>query len=252
MIKCFSQQTYSNAFPKTHTWLEKLSQSDEFKYIQAINNRTKHTADIVNKLSIGVFGSSDTVQIGSFFRKEEQHNKKELLDQLKTVMDFLTNSWDEFLTVFKAEYINDTYNQNRIHNISGVRQQKIKGKPEQDLSYAYIDVDGDFNSMPEELYIMFIKEDDEEVLSHECPFNMVFVVGNSNLDILGRYVAEEKIGDDCLLTYRKYVKDNRNVGGVCRIFIHQNNKVFYRANPYFNVECVSDDDEFLNRISLPF
>lgn len=252
MISCFAQQTYKTAFPKMHMWLEKLSQSDEFKYIEAINNRTKHTADIANKLSIGIFGSSNTAQIGSFFRKKEQHDKKELVDQLNVVMDFLIISWNEFLNEFKAEYINDTFIQNRRHEISGVRQQKINNQPEQNLSYAYINVENDFTSMPEEIYVLFVKDDGEEIISHECPFNMLFVVGNSNLDILGRYIAEEEIGDDCLLTYRKYIKDNNVVGGVCRVYIHHGDKVFYHANPFFNVETVSDDELFLKRISLPF
>ena len=46
MTRTFNQQTYSAAFPKMQTWLNNISQSDEFEYIEAINNRTKHTADI--------------------------------------------------------------------------------------------------------------------------------------------------------------------------------------------------------------
>ena len=57
-----------------HAWLDKISQSSEFQYIEAINNRIKHTADIANKLSMGILGSSNTTQIGSFFRKNVQHD----------------------------------------------------------------------------------------------------------------------------------------------------------------------------------
>lgn len=35
-------------------------------------------------------------------------------------------------------------------------------------------------------------------------------------------------------------------------YIHQEDTVFYHANPYFNVESVSDDEQFLKRTSLPF
>jgi hypothetical protein len=70
MVRCFGQQTYSTAFPQMHAWLDKISQSQEFQYIEAINNRTKHTADIANKFSMGILGSSNTTQIGPFFAKK--------------------------------------------------------------------------------------------------------------------------------------------------------------------------------------
>lgn len=252
MVKCFGQQTYSTVFPQMHAWLDKISQSPEFQYIEAINNRTKHTADIANKLSMGILGSSSTTQIGPFFRKNVQHDKKELTDQLQATLDFIINSWDEFLDVFKAEYVSDMFSQNRMHKIAGVRQQKFKNDPDQDLSYAYINVEGDFNSMPEELYILLVREDDNEIYSHECPFNTILVTGDSNIDVHGRYIAEDVVGDDCLLHYRKYVKDNEIKGDICMFYIHQEETVFYHANPYFNVESVSDDEQFLRRTSLPF
>lgn len=251
MARCFGQQTYSTAFPQMHAWLDKISQSQEFKYIEAINNRTKHTGDIANKLSMGILGSSNTTQIGPFFRKNVQHDKMELADQLNATVDFLTTSWDEFLDIFKAEYVNDTFSQNRRHQISGVRQQKITNEPEQDMSYAYISVENYFDSMPEELYILLIN-DENEINSHVCPFNTILVTGDSNIDVLGRYIAEDPIGDDCLLHYRKYVKDNEKKGEVCLFYAHQEKTVFYHSNPYFNVESISDDEQFLKRTSLPF
>lgn len=251
MVKCFGQQTYSTAFPQMHAWLDKISQSQEFQYIEAINNRTKHTADIANKLSMGILGSSNTTQIGPFFRKNIQHDKMELTDQLQATLEFLTTAWEEFLDVFKLEYMNDVFTQNRRHKITGVRQQKLKDEPDQNLSYAYIDVEGDFDSMPEELYILLVR-DDEEIYSHECPFNTILVTGDGNIDVLGRYIAEDIVGDDCLLHYRKYVKDNAIKGIICMFYTHQEETVFYHANPYFNVDSVSDDEQFLRRTSLPF
>lgn len=252
MIKCFNQQMYGAAFPKMQAWLNEISQSPEFQYIEAINNRTKHTADIANKLSMGILGSSNTTEVGPFFRKDVQHNKMELSDQLQATIDFLSISWEKFLNVFKEEYVRDVFSQNRRHVISGVRQQKLKDEPDQDLSYAYIIADSDFDSMPNELYILLVNERENEIYSHECPFNTILITGTSNIDVLGRYCAEDVIGDDCLLHYRKYVKDNTVKGGLCMMYTHQEDTVFYHANPYFNVESVSDDEAFLKRISLPF
>lgn len=252
MMTTFNQQTYSAAFPKMQTWLNKIVQSQDFQYIEAINNRTKHTADIANKLSMGILGSSNTTEIGPFFRREVQHDKIELSDRLQTTLDFLNDSWNEFLTAFQEEYVRDVYTENRRHEISGVRQQKMKDEPDQDLSYAYISTDTTFDAMPEELYILLVSENENKVYAHECSFDTILVTGTSNIDVLGRYCAEDVIGDDCLLHYRKYVKDKNVIGGACMFYAHQENTVFYHKNSYFDVESVSDDEEFLKRTSLPF
>ena len=252
MVRCFNQQTYSAAFPKMQSWLNKISQSTEFKYIEAINNRTKHTGDIANKLSMGILGSSNRAEIGPFFRKDIQHGKNELSDQLLATLDFLNDSWDEFQNVFKEEFVRDVYVQNRRHGISGVRQQKLKNEPDKDLSYAYIEVNGSFDTMPDELYILLVTEREDDIYAHECPFNTILVTGSSNIDVLGRYKAEDVIGDDCLLHYRKYRKDTEIIGGICMFYEQQEKTVFYHANPYFNVESISDDNEFLTRTSMPF
>ena len=87
--------------------------------------------------------------------------------------------------------------------------------------------------MPDELYILLVVERENEVYSHECPFNTIFITGMSNTDILGRYCAEDVIGDDCLLHYRKYVKDKTATSGLCILYMqHEENTVFYHANPY--------------------
>ena len=51
MVSTFAQQTYKTAFPKTSAWFENVSNSTEFKYIEAINNRLKHTADFKQALN---------------------------------------------------------------------------------------------------------------------------------------------------------------------------------------------------------
>lgn len=252
MVRCFAQQTYSTAFPQMHAWLDKISKSPEFQYIEAINNRTKHTANITNKLSMGILGSPNITQIGPFFRKDVQHEKMELNDQLQASLKFLNDSWGDFLNVFKAEYVNDTYIQNRRHNITGVHQQKLKDEPNQDLSYAYISVGTTFEAMPDEIYVLLINDSGEDVFAHESPFNTILITGDTNINVLGRYIADEEIGDDCLLHYRKYVKD-KNVKGIpCMFYVQQEKTVFYRNNPYFSIDSVSDDNEFLMRTSLPF
>lgn len=252
MVFCFAQQTYATAFPKTSAWFSSVAQSSEFQYIEAINNRTKHTADISNKLSMGILGSSNTARIGPFFRKDVQHEKKELSDQLRATLDFLHTSWNDFLSVFCDEYVLDVFTENRMSEIGGVHQQKLKNDPEQDHSYAYLEVVNNFTSMPEEIYILLIRVENDEVLSHNCPFEHLLVRDHDKKTILGRYTADGEVGDDCLLSYRKYVKDTTNSGIACYFETIQNSKVFYHNNPFFPITIVSDDDKFIGRASLPF
>ena len=71
-------------------------------------------------------------------------------------------------------------------------------------------------------------------------------------NILGRYLAEDKVGEDCLLSYRKYVKDENIVGAACMFYEMQGDVKFYHNNPFFNLTTVSDDDKFLRRSTMPF
>ena len=202
---------------------------------------------------MGILGNSNKTEIGPFFRKDVQHEKMELSDQLQATLDFLNKTWSDFLVLFKDEYVRDVYTENRRHSISGVRQQKLKEESDQNLSYAYISTEKDFDSMPDEIYILLISDREESVYAHECPFDTILITGEDNINVLGRYYADQIIGDDCLLHYRKYVKDKTVVGGVCMAYLSQEkNKMFYHSNPYFDVESVSNDEEFLKRIMLPF
>lgn len=248
----FTQATYSTAFPKISTWFDGVKQSSKFKYIEAINNRTKHTADISNKLAMGILGGSNTTKIGPFFRKEVQHGKQELNDQLQATLDFLRDSWNDFLVAFCDEYVLDKYTDNRFHKIGGVYQQKMKNDPKQNLSYAYIPVVNDFNSMPNEIRILLVSETTDDIESRCCPFDKILVRDTDDKTILGQYVAEESVGEDCLLHYRKYVKDTSIDGVACIFDIMQSPISFYHKNRFFTITSVSDDDQFQARVSLPF
>lgn len=254
MANCFAQQTYATVFPKTSAWFASISQSSKFQYIEAINNRTKHTADIANKLSMGILGSSNTARIGPFFRKDVQHEKQELSDQLLATLDFLHTAWDDFLSAFCDEYVLNVFTENRMNEIGGVYQQKLKDDPSQGhtYAYAYLDVMTDFAAMPDEIHILLIRENEDEVLSHNCPFEHLLVRDHNERTILGRYTADGELGDDCLLSYRKYVKDTTTSGVACHYYATQKSKFYYHKNPFFKITSISDDEEFLRRICFPF
>ncbi len=49
MLKVFNQQTYSQDFPDMSAWYNAVSADLAFQYIDAFNNRTKHTCDVYLK-----------------------------------------------------------------------------------------------------------------------------------------------------------------------------------------------------------
>lgn len=66
-------------------------------------------------------------------------------------------------------------------------------------------------------------------------------------------VVGEKV--DPWFLFDKLLKDKTATSGLCILYMqHEENTVFYHANPYFDVETIlkSDDDDFKNRVSLPF
>ena len=107
------------------------------------------------------------------------------------------------------------------------------------------------STMPDELFVLLVCDGDD-IKAHDCPFERILVRDADEITIHGRYIAEDVIGDDCLLHYRKYAKDNSVEGQVCLFHEHQAKTVFYRNNPYFTITSTSDDDEFLGRVALPF
>ena len=102
-----------------------------------------------------------------------------------------------------------------------------------------------------EQYILFVVNTDE-IMAHNCPFTRILVRDTDEKQILGRYVAVDSVGDDCLFHYRKYVKDINITGPACLYYERQGNVMFYHNNPYFEITAVSDDDIFLGRSCLPF
>ena len=68
-----------------------------------------------------------------------------------------------------------------------------------DLSYAYIPVVTDFNSMPDEIRVLLISETANDIEARCCPFDKILVRDSDDKTILGQYIAEDNVGEDCLL-----------------------------------------------------
>lgn len=255
----FQQQTYSGEFPLTAAWFSKTEGDDEFKYIDAICNRVKHTAFINNQVSIGLFGCENKMNMGAFLRNGEQHEKANLRDKMQQAIKFTEDSYIEFLTAFSVEFKNDMHVSGRYHDGIKVYQQYMKDSELSSFSLPYIISQESFATMPNEIYILLLKSNEGEIKAADSPFPSILITSADDYKTaVGRYVAaaEDTVGKDNIVKYRKYVKDTDTTDPQIAMIksMRDGTGKFYRANPFFDLQTVSvsDDDTFLTRVTLPF
>ena len=255
MLKVFNQQTYHQDFPHIWNWYNSIASSASFKYIDAFNNRTKHTCDVYLKVSMDFLGDNHSSDINPFFRKNVQHDKQSIDEYLNEIFDFVDTSFQNFLSEIKKEYPKKIYLTNRYNTLMGW-QQKMNENPESDFAIAYIESSTDIATMPDEISILLLNKcDDGTIYSKNCTIDTILVKrSGTEHDYIGRYIAEEPCGDDTLLRYRKYHKDTitGQISFIKTTIEWQDNKIFYKSNPFMNFTTVSDNDEFLKRVQLPF
>lgn len=255
MYRVFNQQTYSQDFPDMCAWYNAIDSNTAFKYIDAFNNRTKHTCDVYLKVSMDFLGSNHSSDINPFFRKDVQHDKKDIEEYMNEVLRFACVSFDDFMTALAKEYPKKTYLVNRYNKLKGW-QQKMNSNPESDYAVAYIESLDDIAVMPDEINVLLLNRcADETIYSKNCSLDTILVKkSGTEQEYIGRYIADAPCGDDTLLHYRKYHKDDLTgqIAFIKTTFEWRNKKTFYKANPFMDFTTVSDDDEFLKRVQLPF
>ena len=253
MLNMFKKQTYLQAFPDMASWYSAVDANPKFVYIDAFNNRTKHTCDINLKLSMDMFGSKSSSEISPFYRKDVQHDKQDIITYLADILDYVKQSFDIFLGVLAIELPKKSFVVNRYHHLQAY-QQKMKANSESDFSVVYLDSICTIEEMPDEIRVLFVHEyEDGSFASKNCEIDTI-LVRKAEHNYIGRYIATEAFGDDTLVKYRKYKKDAKT--GML-VYIDAMNAwkrkpVFYHWNPYMSFTTVSDDEEFINRIQLPF
>jgi len=252
MHKVFNQQTYSQDFSNMSAWYNKINLTREYNYIDAFNNRTKHTCDIYLKVSLDLFGGNNSSEINPFFRKDVQHDKQNITTYLNDIFDFVTASFDAFLCKLKKEYPKKNYVDNRIHKLLAY-QQKMNDSPDSNHSVVFIEATDKIENLPNVIQVLLLHRfDNGEIRSKNCEIDTI-LVRESEHKYIGRYIADEPYGDDTLLKYRKYRKDTRTGQEVYfqAMLDWKKKPIFYKANPFMDFITVSDDNEFLKRVQLP-
>ena len=252
----FEKQTKAQMFPEISSWYEKIAKSDEFSYIEAYNNRTKHICDIYLKLSMVIIGGENESTINPSLKKGMQHQRQSVSEYLTSIYDFTSNSYSELLSKLKAEIPKKQLVKNRFHTVN-VYQQKFKSDVENGYSIVYIDATTDISNMPDEIEVLLAHEIDGEIIANNCPINTIYIKEpKTDHNYLGRYIANDIYGNDTLLKYRKYKKYPYIEGTLPLRFqamTEADNKgVFYHINPFMNIITTSDDEDFLKSVQLPF
>lgn len=253
MKKTLNEQPYSSDFPSITDWYNSIDNCDEFKYIQDFNNRTKHICDVYIKMSMAIVGEDET-SISPFYKKNTQHNKQDVKNYLTSIYDFVSDAYSKFMNAIKPEIVKQKYVENRYQTLT-VYQQKFKN--EEGFSMPYIETCLEAEKLPDTIYVLFVKETDDRIIAKNCPMNKIFFkkIGTEN-EYLGKYFSNELCGDDTLYQYRSYKKENTNLASMPLAFNAMMDEEcknhFYHQNAFIDIVTVSDDDEFLGRVSLPF
>ena len=112
-----------------------------------------------------------------------------------------------------------------------------------------------FLKYPVSPHLLLNKCEDGTIYCKNCSLDTLLVKkAGTEHEYIGRYIADDPCGDDTLLRYRKYHKDT--VTGEMAFFKTtlewKEKPIFYKVNPFIDFTAISDDNEFLTRIQLPF
>ena len=121
----------------------------------------------------------------------------------------------------------------------------------------YIDMINDIKSMPDTIQVLLVAKHSGKVYAQNSPFETIYVKGpNGNFDFVGKYVAETLYGEDALLQYRKYKKVIHQKTDIPLCFQAMNDPsqkgVFYHANMFVDIQTITDDKDFEQRVLLIF
>lgn len=113
------------------------------------------------------------------------------------------------------------------------------------------------NNMPYEIQVLLIHEDDDKISAKNCPVGTIYIKDpNDDTSYIGKYVAQDNCGDDTLINYRKYQKIVPEPNFLPLAFQAMNadesKNVFYHVIQFMDITTISDDEDFLKRVQLPF
>ena len=258
-LKKLLQKKYSQDFPYMLAWFVKTENSDDYQYINAYCNRTKHTHYVKSNLSLPLRGDDIIDSIEPFYKLHRNHleqlDKREITDYIPKAYSFISSCFDEFIVAIEQEVPKKKYIDNRVFDVR-IFQEYLKESPDNGYSMAFFETGSSIESMPDQIQVLIVAESKvfgviPEYYGTNCTFNTLYVKDTTNNTYIGKYIAEEQIGKDSLLRFRKYKKTEPKDGDKPLIEQAKTDTTqvgkFYRMNPFVKVFTSSDDDNFLRK-----
>lgn len=246
-----NKQSYSDNFPEIQSWYNNINSDDIFQYIVAFNNRTKHTCDVHINLAMSLLDNKHHSQLDAFYKSDNQRLEKDICDIIGKILNFTRTSFDNLLNIINLEIKKDLYVEWRFQQLN-CYQQKLENDENGNLSVVFIKINTDTTNLPDEIRVLLINSKEELIWVKNCTIKNIFVQ-NVNREYIAKYniTSPEKI--DSIFEYVVYKKDEKNpFYGFPEVWeSFRNNKIFYKSNPYINLETVTNDNEFAVRTQLP-
>lgn len=255
MHRVMDEKENRDYFPKMNLWYKEVVESDEYKYLDAVANRIKHTLAMDIDLQIDILGHDSKSYIGPFHRKGKQHDGKDTIDYVKHLAVFVKQKFESFLTVFEEESNKVGIIPFRYHSFYGEQQKTLDGSC--DFAVLFIKSKKTFIEMPDEIFAMLLhRYDNGNVDGQNMEENTILVKDQETNEWIGRYYAEDSYVNDNMLRYRKYKKkvdDNGSIAFVKTIEEWKKRPRFFHTSPFLvELKTITDDPLFSSRIQVPF
>lgn len=187
----------------------------EYLYISDFNNILKHRSQIYVENSIDIFTAEGSVAIPDFEKDARTHSKKEVLDILKTALEYCENQLYYSRQFIENHYLNFDclYISHRIYNPKTYLFYESKSDFDDGRApishYYYIEVDS--INLLTEYHIMLVsnKEGDGRIELYNSPYSVVMLRDKNSDNIIGIMKPKDgeiyEIKDSHDLRYRKYI-----------------------------------------------
>ncbi len=185
--------------------MNEIKESNEFKYLTEFNNKIKHISDAKFAIKMSLFEKGIVGEIGSFKKRGEQFEEKDIKDLVSTLETYIEERLDEVIGLVKDFISNNSLKSNRYHNVR-FTGQIIKEDSRNSFINVYIDSD-EISTMSDEIEFLFCKNDDDGFESMNFPYDEIFVRDSEGF-YLGKYKANETYEDrKDIKLYRKFTKE---------------------------------------------
>lgn len=180
--------------------------SNEYVYMNKLNNKIKHISDIKVAVGSSLFGDKTMKGKVAAFKKNTSHfEEKDIKDLITILNEFILDNISDLMSLMN-KYIEE-------HNLNGIRFHtaefcvQLNDQDKYNDGIIFLQSD-DINTMPNRIEMLFVKDQGEKgVISDNFPYNEIFVKNNEGMYV-GKFVCENIFDEsEDLKSYRGFIKE---------------------------------------------